>query len=88
MPNIKSAEKRMRQNPVRRARNRQRKAMMRTEIKRLRRLIEEGKLDEARSLLPRVYEIIDKTAQRGVIHRNTADRYKSRLTLQLNRQAE
>lgn len=87
MPNIKSAEKRMRQNLRRRAANRRRKSAMRSEIKKLRRLIDEGNLDEAQSLLPRVYAVIDKTARRGVIHPNTASRYKSRLTKHLIRQS-
>ena len=80
MPNIKSAKKRMRQNGVRRLRNRAARAQMRTEIKRLRELVAEEKLDDARSQLTRVYSVIDRTAQKGRIHRNTGARYKSRLS--------
>jgi small subunit ribosomal protein S20 len=57
---------------------------MRTEIKRFRSLVENGKVDEAREILPAVYSVIDRTAQKGVIHRNTAARYKSRLAAQLS----
>jgi small subunit ribosomal protein S20 len=87
MANIKSAIKRMRQNVKRRLANRQKMSRMRTEIKKFRRLLNEGQVDEARTLLPRVYAVIDRTAQKGVIHSNTASRYKARLTRTLNRQA-
>ncbi len=83
MPNIQSAVKRMRQNEVRRMRNRSRLSEMRTAIKKFRRLVEGGQLDEARAALPSVYSVIDKTAQHGVIHRNTAARSKSRLSKHL-----
>ncbi len=84
MPNIKSAKKRMRQNTVRRLRNRVARSQMRTEVKRLRMLVAEEKLDDARSQLTRVCSVIDKTAQKGSIHRNTGARYKSRLSRLLN----
>lgn len=80
MPNIKSAVKRMRQNRERRILNRSARAKMRTEIKRFRRLVQEGKGEEARALLPTVFSVIDKTAQKGKIHANAAARYKSRLS--------
>ncbi len=80
MPNIKSAVKRMRQNRERRILNRSARSRMRTEIKRFRQLVQEGKSDEARALLPTVFSVIDKTARKGKIHANTAARYKSRLS--------
>lgn len=84
MPNIKSAEKRMRQDEHRRARNRQRRSQMRTKIKKFRQLVSEEKTDDAREMLKEVYAVIDRTAQKGVIHSNTASRYKSRLTKHFN----
>ncbi|MEE8349583.1 MAG: 30S ribosomal protein S20 [Acidobacteriota bacterium] len=87
MPNMKSAVKRMRQNEVRRDRNRQRRSQMRTEIKRFRQLLSEKKTDEARELLKAVYAVIDRSAQKGIIHSNAAARYKSRLTKRLNESA-
>ena len=84
MPNIKSAKKRMRQNTVRRLRNRVARSQMRTEVRRLRELVAEDKLDDAQSQLTRVYSVIDKTAQKGSIHSNTGARYKSRLGRLLN----
>lgn len=84
MPNIKSAIKRMRQNEIRKSRNRARRSEMRTAVKKFRRLLSEGKLEEARKTLPGVYSAIDKKARIGVIHANTAARYKARLTKHLN----
>jgi small subunit ribosomal protein S20 len=84
MANTKSAEKRIRQSEKRRMMNRQARSAMRTTIKKFRSLVADEKLDEARSLLPNVYGLIDRTARKGVIHRNTAARYKSRLTQYLN----
>ncbi len=84
MPNVKSAEKRMRQNVRRRGNNRSRRTEMRTEIKRFRQLLSDKKFDDARDVLKEVYSVIDQTAQKGVIHSNTAARYKSRLSKHLN----
>ncbi len=84
MPNVKSAEKRMRQNVRRRGNNRSRRTEMRTEIKRFRQLLSDKKFDDARDVLKEVYSVIDRTAQKGVIHSNTAARYKSRLSKHLN----
>lgn len=80
MANTKSAEKRMRQNEERRQRNRSHRSRMRTAIKRLRAAVDAGETDKARELLPQAIRVIDKTAQKGVIHDNTAARYKSRLS--------
>lgn len=88
MANTKSAIKRIRQNERSRLRNRQTISKMRREIKKLRKLVEGNKVDDAREMLPRVYQVIDRTARKGVIHTNTAARYKSRLTRYLNRTAQ
>lgn len=83
MPNIKSASKRMRQERVRRARNKIRRRQMRTAIRRFRDMLQEKQLTEARGFLPTVYSEIDKKARKGVIHKNAAARYKARLTKRL-----
>jgi small subunit ribosomal protein S20 len=87
MPNVKSAEKRMRQAEGRRENNRRRRSEMRSEIKRFRQLLSDKKVDDAREALKEVYSVIDRTAQKGVIHSNTAARYKSRLTKSLKESA-
>lgn len=80
MANHKSAEKRIRQNEKRRAINRANRGRMRTEIKKLRSALALGDLSTAQELLPGVVSIIDKSIQKGVLHRNAAARHKSRLT--------
>ncbi|HVF51094.1 MAG TPA: 30S ribosomal protein S20 [Pyrinomonadaceae bacterium] len=82
MPNHKSAEKRMRQNEKRRLVNRSNRGRLRTGIKTLRAaLAGEG---DAPTLLPATISLIDKAVQKGVLHRNAAARYKSRLTINVN----
>jgi small subunit ribosomal protein S20 len=53
---------------------------MRTAIKRLRAAVASEDAKAAQELLPATLSLIDATAQKNVIHRNTASRYKSRLT--------
>ncbi len=77
MPNIKSAIKRHRTSLIRNQRNSRHRVTMRTFIKKLRK---ETDYESAVKLLPKVFSSIDKTAKAGVIHKRTADRYKSRLS--------
>ena len=87
MANTKSAEKRIRQAEKRRTRNRYHRSRMRTAVKQLRALVDEGNGDGARAVLSSTLGLIDATAQKGVIHRNAASRTKSRLTLAVNQLA-
>lgn len=84
MPNHKSAEKRMRQNEKRREINRGSRSRLRTEIKKLRASLGAGDQAQAQTLLPATISTIDKAVQKGVLHRNAAARYKSRLTINVN----
>jgi small subunit ribosomal protein S20 len=79
MANTKSAEKRNRQNVQARERNRAHRSTLRTAVKKLRGAVASGDAAQAQELLPVTLSIIDKTAQKKVIHANTASRYKSRL---------
>ena len=79
MANTKSAEKRNRQNVKARERNRAHRSTLRTAIKKLRAAVSSGDAAAAKELLPVTLGVIDKTAQKQVIHANTASRYKSRL---------
>jgi len=85
MANHKSAEKRARQSERRNENNRRNKSRLRTEIKKLRAAIENGNQNEAKALLTGTVSLIDKSIQKGIIHRNAAARYKSRLTSSVNR---
>jgi len=79
MANTKSAEKRNRQNIKARERNRAHRSTLRTAIKKLRTAVASGDAARAQEILPETLSVIDKTAQKKVIHANTASRYKSRL---------
>ena len=87
MPNHKSAEKRMRQNEKRKQINRSNRTRVRSSIKKLRGALA-GKRCGCKTLLPQTVSTIDKAVQKGVLHKNTAARYKSRLTTNANQAAE
>jgi len=84
MANIKSAMKRNRQNEKRRVRNAAVRSTVRTSVKTARVAIEGGQADQARAALLNTIQTLDKAVTKGVIHKNTAARKKSRLTRQLN----
>ncbi len=79
MANIKSAEKRIRQTLRQRSRNRAERSRMRSAVKELRNFIAAGDKSKAEELLPGTLSLIDRTAQKKVIHRKAAARSKSRL---------
>ncbi len=80
MPNHKSAEKRVRQNEKRRAVNRSNRGSVRTQIKKLRTALNAGDKAQSQELLIPTIALIDKSVNKGVLHKNTAARHKSRLT--------
>ena len=88
MPNHKSAEKRVRQSEKRRTINRAHRTKVRTYIKKLRTALDGGKNDDVQSVLPDTISVIDKAVQKGVLHKNAAARYKSRLTTRTNQAAK
>jgi small subunit ribosomal protein S20 len=85
MPNHKSAEKRVRQSEKRRVINRGHRSKVRTYIKKLRTALDSGNDQDVQTVLPEVISVIDKSVQKGVLHKNAAARYKSRLTVRANR---
>jgi small subunit ribosomal protein S20 len=80
LPNIKSAEKRVRQNVKRELRNRRTKSMLKTTIRRFEETLQSGDMEEAKVTLNAAVRQIDRAATRGVVHKNTAARKKSRLS--------
>ena len=78
-----SAIKRVRQNEKQRLRNRSYRTRLRTKIKKLREAIEANKADEAKKLLPDTISLVDLLVKKGILHENTGNRYKSRLTRRL-----
>lgn len=87
MPNHKSSEKRVRQSEKRRVINRSNRTKVRTYIKKLRAALD-GKSDDVQTILPDTISVIDKAVQKGVMHKNAAARYKSRLTVRANQAAK
>ncbi|MBD3208047.1 MAG: 30S ribosomal protein S20 [Candidatus Nealsonbacteria bacterium] len=87
MPITKAAKKALRQNEKRRKRNRKKRDKLNATIKEIEKMIEGGKLKEAKKLLPETYKALDKAAKSGLIKKNTADRKKSRLTKQINKES-
>ena len=79
-----SAIKRVRQNEKQRLRNRSYRTRLRTKIKKLREAIEANKADEAKKLLPDTISLVDLLVKKGILHENTGNRYKSRLTRRLS----
>lgn len=84
MPNHKSAEKRDRQNIKRREINRSNRSSLRTQIKKLRAALEGGDKQQSQGILNPTISLIDKAVNKGILHKNTAARYKSRLTSHVN----
>jgi small subunit ribosomal protein S20 len=79
-----SARKRHRQSLVRQERNRSRRSTTRSAVTAARDAIASGNADEAQAAVRAAAAILDRTAQKGVIHANNASRRKSRLMRQLN----
>ena len=80
MANHKSALKRVRQTAKRNEQNRSNRSKLRTQIKKLRAAVAGSEKDLSNELLNPTVSVIDKAVNKGLIHKNTAARYKSRLT--------
>lgn len=84
MANLPSAIKRNLQNEKRRLRNRSRKAKVKTISRKLSDTIGAGDAAAAREQFRAVTRLLDQTAAKGTLHRNTVARRKSRLARQIN----
>jgi small subunit ribosomal protein S20 len=80
MANHVSALKRARQTERRTTVNRNNKSRLRTAIRNLREALASGNAQEASTAYNKTASVLDKSVQKGVLHKNTASRYKSRLT--------
>lgn len=86
MPNVKSAKKRLKQNIKRRERNRKAKSTMRTAVKKAESAAA-TKDKSSREAVLEACKVLDKTARKGIVHKNLAARKKSRLMKKLNEAA-
>ncbi len=83
MANTYSALKRVRQTERRTAFNRKSKSRLRHQIRSMRRAIVSKDANAAAQLLPQTFSVIDRSAKNGIIKKNTAARYKSKLHLRV-----
>ena len=79
----KSALKANRQNVKRREANRSMRAKLRTGLKSIRKSLDDKNVDGAKTALKTLQSLVDKMATKGIIRKNTASRYKSRLAAKI-----
>ncbi|HLB57378.1 MAG TPA: 30S ribosomal protein S20 [Gammaproteobacteria bacterium] len=88
MANIASAKKRARQAEKHRQHNASLRSMVRTYVKKVYSAIEAGDLKLAETSFHAAQPIIDRMADKGLIHKNKAARHKSRISSHLKKMAE
>ncbi len=79
MPNKASAAKRQRQNEKRRLRNRMVRSRIRTTVKGIMELVRVGNKEEVEKKYREFVSLMDRAVSKGVYHKNTAARKKSRV---------
>ncbi len=84
MPNIKSAKKRVIIAEARREQNMAVKSNMKTQLKKFAAAVEEGDKEAAAKELKAACSVLDKTAGKGIIHKNAAARRKANMYRDLN----
>lgn len=82
-----SALKAHRQNVKRREHNRQFRTRLRSALRDIRAAIDAGDPSQLKDALRQTISLVDKMAGKGLIHRNTAGRYKSRLASRVARRS-
>ena len=84
MANHKSAVKKARRDAEARLRNRSNRSTLKSAVKKFLAAISSGNKAEATALLPKTLGVVDRAVRKGVVHKNAANRAKSRLTLKVN----
>ncbi len=87
MANTVSSLKRVRIAERRTAINRMRKSRLRHQIRAMRRLLDQKDSQGASKMIPVTFSLVDRAAKWGIIKKNTAARYKSRLNLRVRKLA-
>ena len=88
MANTKSAKKAARRAVKRTVINKNRRGSMRTAVRKVEDAITAGKHDEAAAALKAAEPMLARTAQKGLVHKNTAARKVSRLTARVRKLAK
>ena len=84
MPNTKSAIRRTKRTLLQTSINKIRKSKYKSAIKQMTIYLKSGKLEEAKSFLPKFHSQLMKVAKTGVVSKKTASRKISRITKQIN----
>ena len=87
MPNIKSSKKDVIRSKVAYEKNKADKSEMKTVLKKYEAALESGKREVAEAAYKDAIVIVDKAVNKGILHKNTAARKKSSMTLRLNKLA-
>ena len=83
MANSPQARKRARQAEKRRAHNASLRSVVRTVIKKVQTAVQSGDTEAAEGAYSEAVPVIDRMADKGIIHKNKAARHKSRLNAQV-----
>ena len=84
MPNIKSAKKRVKTDAVKRVRNKDKVASMRTAVKKVYALVKAGDKKAVVEAVNNANKLIDKAVKAGLVHKNKAARIKSKMDKAIN----
>ena len=84
MPNIKSSIRSVKTDAERRAKNAPIKAALRNAARKVEALAANGAKEDAQATMAAATGLLDKAARKGIIHKNAADRKKSRLAKKIN----
>ena len=87
MPNIKSAKKRVLVAKVNSERNKAEKSELKTTLKKFDAAVAEGNKEQADSAYKAAVKSVDQAVNKGILHKNTAARKKSNMTIKLNKLA-
>ena len=87
MPNIKSAKKRVELSKVANTRNKAGKSALKTSLKKFDAAVDEGNRELAEGAYKAAVKSVDQAVVKGLLHKNTAARKKSSMTLKLNKLA-
>lgn len=84
VPNIKSAKKRVLVNQKKNEQNKMIKNEVKTAIKKVEALVKEGKIEDAKALIPATFAVIDSACSKGIFHKNNAANKKAKLSKKVN----
>ena len=87
MPNIKSSKKDVLSSKIAYEKNKADKSALKTSVKKFEAALETGDKTAAQTAYTEAVQKVDKAVQKGILHKNTAARKKSSMTLRLNKLA-